>query len=255
LEDYRCSYCRVPLAPFNLLENDTHWQIVFANAELEPGLSQHGLRCTENRSHTFGFRYGAFVEIDYHLTKLYVNPPNPSFEERANDWLANIFLQRLRWVPFPRSFWIWVLDQVLYPWQIAGGWYAAYDPNAGELTPEEAAIIADIAADRLGEDGGPYDQENVSIFPYEDESGDWTDEDDDWERRQEEQDTWDAEDDDPDAWADYRADQEDRDHGTHFPEEGDDGRWHDGWNDDPEEGTDEDPESESESESGPAKEK
>lgn len=230
MEQPRCPYCRVPLAPFNLLEDDKMTQIIFSRASIEPGLDPVGLRCTRNRSHEFGLKNGRLVEIFCKISRdEHVPPPNPSFEERANDWLVDLVFQWLYWVPFPRFIQQWLRDQILYPWSVAEAWHV-YDPEEPEMSPEEEARIrADIEADHYGEGDEPISDEDV--FYAQD---DW-DEMDDWERRLEEQDAQDAEDNSPEAWAEHRADEEDRDHGTYFPEEEDDGRWHDGWDDDSDE--------------------
>jgi len=191
MNDQHCPNCDAPLTPFNLLENDARLQIVYTKAVLEPSLSQYGLRCTKNEWHTFGFRHGALVEIDcvYSQTN-HVPHPNPTLRERVAGWAAEFIFHRLNWLPLPHRTWEFLLDQRLYPWQVAESWYTLYDPNGDQLSPEEeTGILADAAADQLGEDGdwrGPEDD-----FAYGD---------DDYDSEEEAA-----------AWADHSADEIDRD--------------------------------------------
>lgn len=237
MTQHRCPYCRAPFAPFNLLENDPLAQIVFANATIEAGLDPVGLRCTVNRSHEFGTKEGRLVEISPKISREYIDPPDPTFEERANSWLAEFVFDWFNWAPLPKRTWKFLREQLLEPWSVAESWYVAYDPDKPWKSPEEeAAFIAGAEADQLGEVGGWEEPENDFVSPYADMDDGWDEPDDREERRQDE---LDAEDNDPAAWAEHAADEADRDHGTHFWDEEDEEEdpW-DTWNDDDQ--TDED---------------
>lgn len=224
-----CPHCHVPLVPFNLLEDDARYCIVFSGVKLEDGLKQSGLRCSGRFRHEFGFIGERRVEIDCKFSREFVDPPNPSTKERIINDLVMFVFRWLNWAPLPKRTWRFLRDQTFVPWQVAETWLVAYDPNEPWMSEEEEALVrADIEADRMGEEG-PEEPEDNFISPYADIDGGW---EEDWERRQEEEDAQYAEDNSPEAWAEHRADEEDRDHGTYFPEEDDDGRWHDGWDDD-----------------------
>jgi hypothetical protein len=190
-----CPHCNSPLMPFNLLEDDRRFGVLYSKAKIEDGLAPHGLRCSGKNRHEFGYIGERRVEIDCDFAKRCIPAQDITWTERWNDKLAAF---ALRWLPLPAFARAFCRDQIIVPWQVAESWYLFYDPHAGELSPEEETRIrADSEADRFGEDLEPPAED----FPWAGDDGDRED--------------------DPDAWDEEPADQEDRDHDTYFPDDDD----------------------------------
>jgi hypothetical protein len=209
-----CPHCGSPLAPFNLLEDDRRFGVLYSKAKIEDGLAPHGLRCSGNSRHEFGYIGERRVEIDCQFGKKYIPAQDTTRTERWNDGLAAF---ALRWFPLPGFARAFCRDQIIVPWQVAESWYLLYDPDAPYMTPEEeAAILAEAERDTQ------LEREHEEAL-----------------REQELRDEYDREDDEADAWAEERAMQEEGDHCTHFPDDDDsEDVWP--WDDDSDE-WDEDP--------------
>ncbi len=159
-----CPQCNSPIAPFDLLEDDPRFGVLFSGAKIENGLEPHGLRCSGKNRHEYGFIGERRVEIDCRLSEKYIDPPNPSFKERVANGFAKFIFRWLNWAPLSQNSWAFLRDLILIPWQVGETWYVVYDPEEPPISPEdEAQMLADAECD------AQFDRDHDTHFTNEEE--------------------------------------------------------------------------------------